>query len=128
MKRYKLSKRENRKTLIKNCDDLARQICHLRDKVCQRTGRSVNLQWCHFYTRGNKRVRWYEDNYCLLNGGVHNFWAHIEIQEFYEWWKERLGRKRFEILKIKANYCAPLYTSDLKIIQLALKERLKELQ
>ena len=70
LRRGKVRKQKtNRQKLIKANDDLFREIIRLRDKVCQKSGRDTNLQVCHFYTRGNLRVRWDLDNACLLQGG-----------------------------------------------------------
>jgi len=121
---YKLPSRSN---LIKDCDDLFRQIIKLRDKVCQKTGNTNNLQVCHYYTRGNLRLRWDFDNTCLLNAGVHKWWAHVHIEEFRDWWKERLGEDKFQQLIIRGRCKGSLKTHEIKAIKIWLKQKLKEL-
>jgi 5-methylcytosine-specific restriction endonuclease McrA len=120
--------KSNRQKLIKQNDDLLRQIIRLRDKVCQRSGRRENLQVCHFFTRSNVRVRWELDNVCLLNGGVHLFWAHKNPQDFCEFWLKRLGKRRFDILNLKARFVAPVKEFDLICINERLKRELSVLQ
>lgn len=116
-----------RQKLVKANDDLFRQIIRFRDKVCQKTGRTENLQVCHFYTRGNLRVRWDEDNACLLQGGIHIFWAHKNPQEFREFWIKRLGKEKFEALELKAHYVAPVKTQDLYFINTMLVDKLRSI-
>ena len=115
-----------RQKLIKANDDLFRQIIRLRDKVCQKTGRKTNLQVCHYWTRKNLRVRWDMDNACLLQGGIHYYWAHSHFQEFREFWIKRLGKKKFEKLEIKARYVAPVKLFDLLYIHSNLKKKIQE--
>jgi beta-mannanase len=120
--------KSNRQKLIKACDDLFRQIIRLRDKVCQVTGRKEKAQVAHFYTRGNLRVRWDEDNACLLNAAKHIWWAHANPEQFKEFWIKRIGERRFDVLTLKARYVAPVKEFDLICIREQLKKRLEELK
>lgn len=119
------SKKSERRQLIEACDALIRKIVLLRDKVCQRTGRSKNLQVAHFYSRRNLRVRFDLDNVCLLSGGAHIYWGHQNPQEFCEWWQKRLGPERFERLKLKARYVCPVKTWQLELLKLDLQQKLE---
>ena len=119
--------KSERQKLIKANDDLARKICHLRDKVCQATGKTENLQWCHFYTRSKLSVRWEEDNYCLLNGGTHNFWAHKYPTKFKEFWIKRIGQERFDRLTLRFNHTTSISNFALFCTNKLLQERLAEL-
>lgn len=116
-----------RKKLIKGNDDLFRVIIRLRDKVCQKTRRSTNVQVCHYWTRGNLRVRWDLDNACLLNGAQHIWWAHAHPEQFKEFWIRRLGQKRFDELELRARYVSPVKEFDLLCIHENLKKQLKKL-
>lgn len=117
-----------RKILIKVNDDLFRSIIRLRDKVCQKSGRSENLQVCHFYTRSNLRVRWDYDNACLLQGGLHIFWAHKNPQAFREFWLKRLGQKKFDELEMRARHVSPIKDFDLACVGAQLQKILTELK
>ena len=123
-----INKTNTRKKLILANDKLFREIIQIRDKVCQKTGRTTNPQVCHFYTRSNLRVRWIEDNACLLNGGTHLFWAHKNPTQFREFWIKRLGQKKFDELEILARYIAPVKELDLLLRNYDLKRRLKSLR
>jgi len=102
-----------RQRVIKANDDLFRTIIHYRDKVCQKTGKVTNLQVAHYYSRKNLRTRWDLDNACILNGGVHSYWAHTNYEQFREFWIKRIGKDRFEMLRIRAKYVAPVKLKDL---------------
>jgi len=115
----------NRQKLIKSNDDLFRQIIRIRDKVCQAGGGRENLQVVHYWTRGNKRVRWDLDNACLLNAGKHIYWAHVHHDQFKEFWIKRLGKEKFEALELRARYVAPVKEFDLIIINQELKKILE---
>ena len=121
-------KTSDRKKLILENDKLFREIIHLRDRVCQKTGRNENLQVCHFYTRSNLRVRWDLMNACLLTPSAHIWWAHKNPQQFREFWIKRLGQEGFDALELKARYVAPVKTQDLLLTNFLLKKLLKERQ
>jgi len=126
--RAKKKEKTERQKIIQANDDLFRKIIHLRDKVCQKSGRSENLQVAHFWTRGNLRVRWDLDNACLLQGGIHYFWAHVKPQEFREFWIKRLGQERFDKLEIKARYVAPIKLYSLYLTHSILKSEIKKME
>ena len=116
-----------RQKIIKKNDDLFRQIIRARDKVCQKTFRKENLQVAHFWSRTHLRVRWDLDNSCLLQGGIHLYWAHKEPQLFREFWLNRIGQQRFDELEIKARYAAPVKMEFLLAINEWLQLKLEEL-
>jgi len=130
MKRTYLKResKSERSKLIKKCDDIFRKIIRLRDNMtCQRTGKKDNLQVAHFFTRSILSLRWDEENACLLQRGIHYYWAHVKHEEFRDFWISRIGKERFEMLKIKSRFIMTLPTYQLKNIKLALEMRLKEL-
>lgn len=94
---------------VERNDDIAREIVRLRDKVCQKTGKSsaeVNLQVAHYLSRGNYHTRWDLDNLCLLGEGTHYFWAHKKANEFREFMIGRLGSTRFNALELREKMSA----------------------
>ena len=117
--------KSERKKLIESNDKIFRDIIRMRDKVCQWSGRTENLQIAHFFTRGTLRLRWDEENACLLNAGVHLFRAHKYPEQFRDFWLKRIGEKRFVMLKMRAGYVQPIKMFDLLMIHSQLKERLK---
>ena len=112
-----------RQQLIKANDDLFRILIRARDKVCQKTGKVVNLQVAHFWRRNILRTRWDPDNACLLQGGTHLYWAHSNFQDFTVFWLKRLGQERFDRLELKARYVAPMKEFDLLLIHNDLKKQ-----
>lgn len=125
---FRRAKKSERQKLIAANDRLFREIIRIRDRVCQKTGKTTNLQVCHFYTRSILRVRWLGDNACLLNGGIHLFWGHKNPQEFREFWLRRLGQKKFDELELRAKYVAPVHEIDLRFINFGLTNQLEELK
>lgn len=120
--------KSERKKIIDKCDSVFREIIRLRDKVCQRTGKSTNLQVAHYFTRSNMRTRWDEANACLLNAGTHLYWAHKNHEEFRDFWIERIGQEEFERLKLRTRVRGTIYTSDLEVILIGLKARYEQLK
>jgi len=102
-------------------------IVRNRDKVCQRTGKTKNLQVAHWKTRGNLSLRWDLDNVVLLNAGKHIWWAHTKPEEFKEFMIKRLGLEKAEQLDLKARYRpSPIRLSDLVLIKIYLEQVLDE--
>jgi len=131
MKQFTKQKRvkTNRQKLIRSCDDLFRKIIRLRDKgLCQVTFKSENVQVAHYWTRGNKRVRWDLDNACLLNAAKHIWWAHANPRQFEEFWRKRLGQEKFEALELRARYVAPIKDFDLVCIRQELQSLLHKME
>ena len=121
----KRRKKSPRQILIRQCDDLVRLIVRARDKVCQRTGKTKNLQVAHYKTRGNLSLRWDLNNVILLNAGIHYWWAHTKPEEFRAFMIERLGLEKVEQLDLKARYRpSPIRLSDLMLIKLGLEQEL----
>ncbi len=120
----KIPKRWNRKELIQQNDDLFREIIRKRDKICQRTYTRRNLQVAHFFTRSNLTTRWDLDNACLLNAGVHHYWAHSRRAEFRAFWINRIGQEKFDRLEIKTRCKGHIPTCNLALIREELKRKL----
>ena len=110
--------KSERKQLIKDLDEIFRDIIRLRDKcICQRTGKTSNIQVAHFYSREYTRTRWDMDNACCLNANVHINWAHVKHQEFQDWWLQRIGKEAFDRLKLKAQVRGTVYTCNLRLLK-----------
>ena len=124
---WKKKSKSERSNLIKQCDDIFREIIRRRDNwTCQRTGyRGKNMDVAHFFPRDNKRVRWDEDNACLLKKGIHKYWAHSKHEEFRDFWISRIGKERFERLKLRSQVRGTIYTHELKVIKIGLEIRLE---
>ncbi len=126
MKRSPLKRKpkSGRQKLILANDNLFREIIRIRDKFYQRP--EPNLQVAHYWTRGNLRVRWDEDNAMLLTASRHIWWAHVHPEQFKEFWIKRLGQQRFDALELRARYVYPMKTFDLICINYTLEKQLKE--
>ncbi len=123
----KIPKRWNRKELIKQNDDLFREIIRKRDKVCQRTSVGRNVDVAHFFTRQNLTTRWSGENACLLRKGIHRFWAHSKPHEFKDFWIKRIGREAFNMLEIKTRCKGHIPTCNLALIRDELKQKLEKI-
>jgi len=88
---------------------------------CEKCGRFYSegkgLSVSHFYGRRNENVRFDEDNCDILD------YCHQKFEEnpneYRDWKFEKLGKKKFDALKLKANfYCK----RDDKLMMLYLKK------
>ena len=122
-----MKRKSERQRLILDCDSLFRDIIRKRDICCQKTGKIINLHVCHFFSRSILNLRWNEMNAVLMNGGIHIFWCHKHPTEFQDWFINHIGEANFVALKLKARYVSTIYTSDLKVMKIALKMRLEEM-
>jgi len=127
-----MKRKTERQKLVKNCDDIFREIIRLRDNwTCQRTGFKLdkyNADCAHFFSRDYKRTRWDEMNACLLRKGIHKNWAHVKSEEYRDWWISRIGQDEFDRLKLRTRVRGTIYTSDLLAIKIGLQMRLKRLE
>lgn len=82
------------------------------------------LQTSHFHGRRKKTVRWDEQNCAALC-----FYCHQQFTEnplkHVEWFKKRLGDRRFDMLNLRANTHGK---PDKKLIKLWLIQELKRLE
>ena len=97
-------------------------------RLCQKTGKTEDLQVAHFWRRNILRTRWELDNACLLQKGIHLFWAHSHFQEFTAFWLQRLGQEKYLALELKARYVGLVSKDFLVFTNYDLKEDLKRLQ
>ena len=99
-KRYK-------KRLVRDCDNLAREICFKTyGKRCLKPGcKSDNtvIQWCHVFTRSLWHVRWDVRNSVPLHPGCHHYWAHKHPDEFAKLVEKLLGSEEYNKLVIAKN-------------------------
>ena len=78
--------------------------------TCQRCGkrypeRAQGLHAAHIFSRGRKSVRWDEVNAVALCFSCH-LWAHGNPTLFAEWIMKRLGKRRYEALRRRAEAVA----------------------
>ena len=122
----KKSKSE-RRHLIDSMDKIFRELLLRRDKVCQYTGKTENLQVSHYISRENLHLRWSFENCCIINGGIHIFTFHKRHHLYRNFMIQRIGKDKVQELERKDTiYCRPLYTYDLKLKKMELIKMLKE--
>lgn len=116
-----------RKKLIRECDELFRQIIYRRDNyTCQRCGSTIKrINCCHFYSRAIKALRWESRNACVLCVGCH-FWAHQHPAEFMEWYRQHIGACTFSILQTSKNNRFKTNISNLRIMKMVLETDFKK--
>ena len=105
---------------LSTLDVNARAICRVRG-VCEAAGNDGvqckgSLQWAHIVSRTYHRVRWDEDN-CLLLCAAHHFFYGLRHLEWEDFLDRRIGRAKYEELKLRAR-------SGPKTDRLAVYERL----
>jgi len=118
-----------RQHLIKDCDDLLRDIVRIRDNwTCQKSRSREGVQVAHFFSRKDLTTRWDLDNVCLLNAGVHKFWAHVKHEEFRDWWISRIGLVRFDALRMRNRCRGPVTTDSIRMTKMWLRQTLEEMK
>ena len=123
---WKRRKPNEKQKLIRQCDDLVREIVLRRDNyTCQYSGKKDNLQISHYITRSNLHLRFNLDNLVTLNAGIHLFLFHKKPYIHREFMVKRIGEdkvKKFEMMdKVK---CRPLYECEIRIIKQQLLKQL----
>lgn len=92
---------------------------------CERCGKFYGwekLQCAHFHGRRKKSVRWDEDNACALCFGCHSY-LDSQPMEKVEFFKERLGKEKFQHLNIRAGM---IQKPDKVAIEIYLRTKIKE--
>lgn len=98
--------------------------------VCERCFRDFSTRkdifdCSHFFSRGNKAVRWFEDNAAPLCRGCHKYMSD-RPHDHRDFFLQRLGEKRYDALVVRAK--APLKNKiDVKVLRLWLKQEINKL-
>jgi NAD-dependent dihydropyrimidine dehydrogenase PreA subunit len=119
------------KITIRSTDKLFSKYIRTRDEwVCNRCHRqhpvnSGSLHNSHYWSRGKESVRFDPENCIALCYPCHQLWGHGDEREDYkEFMIERLGKKGFKLLDIRAH---TIQKRDDKMTMLYIKELIKEL-
>lgn len=114
--------------LDKLFSDYIRQRAILRVHGCERCltwkASYKQLQCSHFWGRGEKSVRYDEDNAAGLCGACHMYLG-SHPNEHRDFFLERLGEDGFNLLMLRAN---GVNKADLTAIEIYLRQKIKELQ
>ena len=100
-------------------------IRKLSKGYCERCGAYYGwqrLQCCHFHTRGEKAIRWDEDNACACDFGCHQYLDSHPLEKV-EFFQKRLG-KRFDLLNARRR---TMGRPDKSALTLYFKTKIKEL-
>src|SRR3990167_6987111 len=117
-------KKTERQCIIKQLDDIVRDILKLRDKVCQMTGATQGLNVCHYISRSVLSCRWDLDNVILATGGINCFWMPKYKTRYRDFMIKRIGLDKVEQLEWKERKPAPIYTCNLRLLKLDLLDKL----
>lgn len=95
------------KTKLKNKLDKLFSLKIRQKGFCEASGEggmncSGQLQCAHIFSRVNMNLRWDKNNALCLCSAHHLFWAHKNPIEFTEFVKKKLGKSKYEKLRIKA--------------------------
>lgn len=101
---------KKRKTTLKQCDDLARELCRKR-RVCEAhltkfassedgeiTQCAGYLQWAHVVSRSYKWTRWRRDN-CFLLCAAHHLYFTYRPVHWEKFVVSKMGHTAYERLK-----------------------------
>ena len=110
----------NRKQKIKKLDKLWSQIIRSRGK-CERCNKDTTLAAHHINPRNKFNTRWDLENGVCLCYRCHIHWAHKDVPDAAEWFKERLGEKQYDDLKQRSNMSAK--GQDLEAIEIYLESQ-----
>jgi 5-methylcytosine-specific restriction endonuclease McrA len=117
-------KKRKKNALIKQADELAREICFHRDHYkCVRCGRG-DIQWAHIRSRRHLSTRWDAWNCLTLCGGCHEFFWHQNPLEAVPWFEENWP-ERAEHLRVVARQ---KITVDVQDVVICLRAEVKELE
>ncbi len=92
--------------------------------ICEYCGKQTRLECSHFHGRRKQSVRYDEDNACALCFSCHQFLGENPYVHT-EFFKKRLGSKKFELLNIRAQKIEKVSKEALAIY---LKSKIKELE
>ena len=97
---------------------------------CQRCKSSKTsykqLDCAHNESRNKKSVRWHEDNAVGLCGGCHRY-LDDNAADKVEFFRNLIGDFKFEALRIEAQLPSHWSMEDYKLIEIYLKQLIKEL-
>ena len=100
-----------------------RQRAQGKCEKCKQPREMKALQCSHFHGRRKKSVRWDEDNASALDFHCHQYFTENPL-EHTEWFKKRLGEKKFKDLNIRANIRVGM--PDKKVLTLYYEQKIKE--
>ena len=84
------------------------------------------LDCAHFHSRRKYSTRWHELNACGLCGGCH-FYLDSHPQEKIDFFRELLDGD-FEKLNMEAEMLSRYSTTDYQLLEIYLKQKIKELE
>lgn len=107
-----------KKARVRELDALCRAAVFKRDgNRCVKCGKTVNLQWCHIFSRRYQSMRWDMDNSLVLCAGDH-LWQHHRPLEASRWFETLYPERAKRLLLIARTKRKP----DLEAIRLALQD------
>lgn len=123
--------RRRRKTprakLVKNLDDVVREILKIREPYCVLCGSKDKLGVSHLFSRRAYTTRWdtAKDGNCHINCWPCNF-RHVRDQyPYFNWYIEKFGKDKFDELRQRFNQVRPFKTHELEELYEKLKEQLE---
>lgn len=114
-------------------DALFSNYIRLRDGYnCQRCGAHHDpptqaIHCAHIFSRGNKGLRWDEDNAIALCYGCHRYYTAYPLY-FRAWVKQRIGAANFDLLMFRARRPTKFTKGDREMIRQLLKAKLEALK
>ena len=99
-------KKPAKKALRNKADKLTGAMCRSKGK-CEFCGKTEELQWAHFITRGVIKLRYEPKNYACLCAGCH-FRGHEHPKWFSDEWDRLKGKGTTNWLERESNKLSPI--------------------
>jgi len=119
----KKEREESYPKLVKRLDALVKEEVKRRvGYKCQKCGKQYkkgdkNLTWSHYWSIARKGTRWDFDNIdALCWFWCHAKWEHEKQGEYKDYMLKKLGKKKYDLLEIKAHAVTKFSRSDLKVL------------
>jgi hypothetical protein len=119
-----------RKKLVKELDRIFSLYIRARDKYSVFSGSNDDLCCFHIFSRISFSTRWDEHNAVCSTKGENMTYEHDTyfINKVHNWYINKYGMPFFELMNKKAHTSAKYSNSDLKLLIIDFKNKLKELQ
>lgn len=115
--------KSDRQKLIKKLDDLVSKIIRERDGACVICGTTERLQNGHLFTRQSYSLRWdlRPDGNCNCQCDGHNKLHEYDPYPYINWYIEKFGKERFDLLYAEHKTVAKFTTLDLELMYQEMK-------
>lgn len=117
-----MTKKPSRKTLIRNLDDIVRELVFKRHPYCVVCGSTYRLEPGHIFTRKYYSTRWDLDNVWTQCHSCNLKHVH-DTYPFFNWYQKKFGMKKFDELHRRFLKSVPIKDFQLQELYTRLSEQ-----